>query len=578
MESTSGRELVTVASLGHGVGHGGTAEVDRYAMAEEAVDYTQEWGASKVPSNMTGKRLGELRERYSVPHNIEMLVPEPNEWACYPRLGCVAGWKESWFWMRGKWQAVEGDRALLCTVPTQYYEAHSSTRFELSREEFEVIEDIYKRPLKLRHFDHLIDRSRYFLDFELMASRDKLKKREYPVPDMASILKATSTAKARPLKPGSSGAKEVRGRVERLSKDCTPRALEEASTQRPEKPKEPRDKEKVSEETKKRKLVHISSSAGKFGTSVSHRAEQTGEPKLLAAASKAIKMEMVREVEAEEAREEAARRAAEAAEEEAAKGKPVRENGKSPNFLAGREDELAPALVEAFPEEIRSATESFYKFWTEKWQLHASSYDATNLTRALVSQSARTFGLALECREALSEFQTRTHASEEKVASLAEEVKAAKAEAEGAKAQRVEEAAKLESALAQIEALKREANLSLAGTRDAYQFLEGQVKWYMNDASVAREEARTAAEEAVKAYIANFHTTEEYKSFSAYWRNFAYAESEFVDEVPQTPAKEVQGDKAVDAKAPSAEAEEATTDAQVAEPPSAEAPPPSSQA
>ncbi|XP_022868502.1 uncharacterized protein LOC111388070 [Olea europaea var. sylvestris] len=270
-------------------------------------------------------------------------------------------------------------------------------------------------------------------------------------------------------------------------------ASEEATTQRPEKPKEPRGKEKVSEETKKRKLVHISSSAGKFGTSVSHRAEQTGEPKLFAVASKAIKMEMVREVEAEEARKEAARQAAEAAEEEAAKEKPVREKGK-------------------------------------------------------------------------------THASEGKAASLAEEVKAAKAEAEEARSQKVEEAVKLESALAQIEALKKEvyesqcevtaealekANLSLAGARDAYQFLEGQAKWYMNDASVAREEARTAAEEAVKEYIANFHTTEEYKSFSAYWRNFAYAEvleraeelypnldlaqlrSEFVDEVPQTPAEEV---------------------------------------
>ncbi|XP_022857163.1 axoneme-associated protein mst101(2)-like [Olea europaea var. sylvestris] len=442
---------------------------------------------------------------------------------------------------------------------------------------------------------------------EYLFKADKFKKREYPAPDMASILKATFTAKARPLKPGSNGAKEVRGRVECLSKDYTPRASEEPTTQRPGKPKEPRGKEKVSEETKKRKLVHISSSAGKSGTSVSHRAEQTREPKLLAAASKVIKTEMVREVEAEEA----ARRAAEAAEEEAAKEKPVREKGKSPNFLARREEELAPALVEALPEEIRSATKSFYKFWTERWQLHASSCDATDLTRALVSQSARTFGLVLECREALSEFQTRTHISEGKVASLVEEVKAAKAEAEEAKAQRVEEAAKLESALAQIEALKKEvyesqcevtaealekANLSLAGARDAYQFLEGQAKWYMNDASVAREEARTAREEAVKEYIANFHTTEEYKSFSSYWRNFAYAEvleraeelypnldpaqlrSEFVDEVPQTPAEEVQGDEEVDAEAPNVEAEKTTTDAQVVEAHIAEAPPSSSQA
>ncbi|XP_022873475.1 uncharacterized protein LOC111392374 [Olea europaea var. sylvestris] len=159
-------------------------------------------------------------------------------------------------------------------------------------------------------------------------------------------------------------------------------------------------------------------------------------------------MEMVREVEAEEARTEAARQAVEAAKEEAVKEKPMREKGKSPSFLVGREEALAPALVEALPEEIRSATESFYKFWTERWQLHASSCNATDLTKAMVSQSVRTFGLALECREALSEFQTRTQASEGKIASLAKEVKAATAEAEEAKAQRVEEAAKLESALA----------------------------------------------------------------------------------------------------------------------------------
>ncbi|XP_022895277.1 uncharacterized protein LOC111409463 [Olea europaea var. sylvestris] len=313
---------------------------------------------------------------------------------------------------------------------------------------------------------------------------------------------------------------------------------------------------------------------------------------------------MVREAEAEEARAEAARHASEAAEEEAAKQKPVCEKGKSPSFLARREEALAPALVEALPEEIRSATESFYKFWKERWQLHASACDATDLTRALVSQSVRTFGLALECREALSEFQTRTQASEGKMASLAEELKAAKAEAEEAKAQKVEESAKLESALDQIEALRKEvyepqcevtaealekANLSLTGAQDAYKYLEGQIKWYVDDTSHARKEAQIAGEEAVKEYITNFHTTEEYKSFSAYWRNFAYAEvmerveelypnldltqlrSEFVDEVPQTPAEEVQGDEATDAEAP-------TTDAQVAEAPSAEVPPPSSQA
>ncbi|XP_022871083.1 uncharacterized protein LOC111390297 [Olea europaea var. sylvestris] len=456
-------------------------------------------------------------------------------------------------------------------------------RFELSRKEFEVIEDIYKRPLKLRHFDHLIDWSRYFLYFGLMASRDKFKRREYPAPDMATIIKATTTAKARALKPGSSGAKEVRGKVERFSKDSTPKASEEGASQRQERPKEFRGKEKVPEEVKRRKLVHVTSSFGKFGTSVSYEAKSTSEPKLLASASKAIKLEMAREAEAEEAREEAARRVAEAAEEEVAKQKPIWEKEKSPSFLARREETLAPALVEALPQEVRSATENFYWFWTDRWQLHASSCDATNLTRALLSQSIRTFGLALECREALSDFQTRTRSSGEKTASLAEELKAAKVEVEEARAQKLEEMTKLESALAQIEALKKEvhesqrevtsltkkvevsnehqkvtaealekANLSLTGAQEAYHFLETQVKWYVDGASHAREEAQQAREEAVQEYVANFHNTDEYKSFSTYWRNFAYAEvmeraeelypnldltqlrSEFVDEVPQT--------------------------------------------
>lgn len=45
------------------------------------------------------------------------------------------------------------------------------------------------------------------------------------------------------------------------------------------------------------------------------------------------------------------RRAVEPSEEEADKQKP-REKGKSPSFLAGREETLAPALVKALPEEV----------------------------------------------------------------------------------------------------------------------------------------------------------------------------------------------------------------------------------
>lgn len=112
----------------------------------------------------------------------------------------IKRWKESWFRIRRKWQAVEGDKALACTVSTQSYEARkcpnpscclsllsfpkfwltvipcivkSSTKFELHEIDFDVIEDIYKRPLKLHHFDHLIDRSKYFINFGLIASKGK---------------------------------------------------------------------------------------------------------------------------------------------------------------------------------------------------------------------------------------------------------------------------------------------------------------------------------------------------------------------------------------------------------------------
>lgn len=129
----------------------------------------------------------------------------------------------------------------------------------------------------------------------------------------------------------------------------------------------------------------------------------------------------------------------------------------------------------------------------------------------------------------------------------------------------------------------------LAGAQDAYKFIEGQIKWYVDDATHARKEAQNAREEAVKDYIANFHNTAEYQSFSTYWRNFAYAEvmeraeelyptqdllqlrSEFVNEVPQTPAGEAVGDEA-------AEVGEALSDAQTTEVPATEAPPSPSQA
>lgn len=185
---------------------------------------------------------------------------------------------------------------------------------------------------------------------------------------MASLLRATSTVGASPLKPNSNATKEARGKLERLSKEHTPRGFVEEAPQRTKKSKEPGDKEKVPKGSqKKRKLVHITSSSRKFGTSVSHSSKDAPPSKLLDSAMKAIKVELVRRADGEEAREEAAKRASEKAEEETKKKKPTRTQGKSPSFLARRKEELAPALLKALLVEVQGATESFYKFWTDQW-------------------------------------------------------------------------------------------------------------------------------------------------------------------------------------------------------------------
>lgn len=185
---------------------------------------------------------------------------------------------------------------------------------------------------------------------------------------MASILRATSTVGAKPLKSSSSRAKEVRGKLERLSKDNIPRGSGEEAPKKSEKAKEPRGKEKVPDDShKKRRLVYVTSSSGKFGTLVSHSSKDAPpQPKLLDSAMEVVKVEMVRKAEAEEAMEEAVRRAAEEAKEEATKQRPAKTQGKSPNFLTGHDEVLALALLDALPAEVRGTTESFYKFWIDR--------------------------------------------------------------------------------------------------------------------------------------------------------------------------------------------------------------------
>ncbi|KAL2534012.1 Uncharacterized protein Adt_07363 [Abeliophyllum distichum] len=48
------------------------------------------WAALDVPSIMVEEDLTRMREEYRIPSDIGLILPEPNERACSPRMGCTA--------------------------------------------------------------------------------------------------------------------------------------------------------------------------------------------------------------------------------------------------------------------------------------------------------------------------------------------------------------------------------------------------------------------------------------------------------------------------------------------------------
>lgn len=79
-----------------------------------------------------------------------------------------------------------------------------------------------------------------------------------------------------------------------------------------------------------------------------------------------------------------------------------------------------------------------------------------DLTATLVSHSARAFSVTLECQKVWNDIQTSNKESVDKLASVEEDMKKIKAETEELRAQWIEDVAKFDAALAEIEALKRE--------------------------------------------------------------------------------------------------------------------------
>lgn len=177
-----------------------------------------------------------------------------------------------------------------------------------------------------------------------------------------------------------------------------------------------------------------------------------------------------------------------------------------------------------------------------------------DLIATLASPCTKTFSLVLEHQEVLKDIQTCNKKSVDKLTSTKKEMKKMKMKAEELKAQWVEEAAKLDSALVEIEALKMEVHKSqckMASLTKKFETSNGHQKltsklwrrlsWnsfvqgyerILRDPNKAicvggrygQYWCSNGGEKAMKNYIANFYLLEEYQHFGAYWKRFIYVE------------------------------------------------------
>lgn len=121
-------------------------------------------------------------------------------------------------------------------------------------------------------------------------------------------------------------------------------------------------------------------------------------------------------------------------------------SGKFERFLAGQDEEIALALLEMLPLEIRVASTNFYKLWSKRWQLHVSTCEAIDLTATLVNQEPGP--LEWPWNVGLLWLIFSQGKSPRRI------------EAEASRAEKIKDASKLDSTLAEIEALKRKVHES----------------------------------------------------------------------------------------------------------------------
>ncbi|KAL2497051.1 Uncharacterized protein Adt_22601 [Abeliophyllum distichum] len=220
------------------------------------------WAAMDVPSIMVEEDLTKLREAYRIPEDIELILPGPNERACFPRRGCTAlhlnafvsgmrlplhpmfrrilraydlaptqvspnGWSQMvggmYLWFRHSFGA-EMPLHVFQTIyqPRKLPKKKGGRRkwggplpgCELPGDVVDVMKSIYQADQKTRSYGFILNRHRCLVELGLMASKAEMDQGRRPRPTLAKLTKQRPET----LVPGSAEDASQRKAVEELSR------------------------------------------------------------------------------------------------------------------------------------------------------------------------------------------------------------------------------------------------------------------------------------------------------------------------------------------------------------------------
>ncbi|KAL2490165.1 hypothetical protein Adt_25793 [Abeliophyllum distichum] len=164
------------------------------------------WAAMDVPSIMVEEDLTKLREAYRIPADIELILPGPNERACFSMRECTALHLNAF--------RVFDDPEPDLDVLSVYGIASPLPRCELSQDVVDVLRSIYQADEKTRSYGLILNRHRCLVELGLMASKAEMDQGRCPRPTLAKLTKQ----RPKTLAPGSAKDTSQRKAIEDLSR------------------------------------------------------------------------------------------------------------------------------------------------------------------------------------------------------------------------------------------------------------------------------------------------------------------------------------------------------------------------